>query len=57
MLPSVMIGMTLPAASVVTPMMPDPWTGTRMGVVGNGATGVTVTYRPDARSLTNRLPP
>ena len=27
------------------------------GVVGNGATGVTVTYRPDARSLTNKLPP
>ena len=33
---------------------PEPWTGTMMGVVGNGATGVTVTYRPDARSLTKR---
>ncbi len=28
-----------------------------IGEVGNGATGVTVTYSPDARSLTNRLPP
>ena len=37
-------------------MVPEPWTGTRMGVVGSGAIGVTVTYSPDARSLTNRLP-
>ena len=38
-LPLVMIGMTFPAASVVTPMGPDPWTGTMMGVVGKGARG------------------
>ena len=35
----------------------EPWTGTMIGVVGNGDTGVTVTYRPDARSLTKRVPP
>ena len=57
-LPPVTIGMTSPAASVVTPMTPGAldghddrrWSAT-------GATGVTVTNRPDARSLTNRLPP
>ena len=37
--------------------IPEDWTGITTAVVGNGAKGVTVTYRPDARSLTKRLPP
>ncbi len=49
--------MTFPDASVVTPMVPEPLTGTMMGVVGKGLTGVTVTYSPDARSLTKSEPP
>ena len=57
-LPPVMIGITLPDgvgghADDARALNRAPGSG----VVGNGATGVTVTYRPDARSLTNRLPP
>src|SRR5258708_588486 len=36
-------GTTFRWASVVTPMVPDCWTGTTIGVVGNGASGVIVT--------------
>ena len=31
--------------------------GSRWPLSGSGASGVTVTYRPEAKSLTNRLPP